>query len=256
MMRAVSSGAPAATKGIARGGARAIVALRPDRGTGCLPIPAHLIAAFESVGWAVEWSGAQVDTIHAAAIPYPAVLLVAVQRIDPDLRAGLGRLRNAPAAARPLIVALGAGVDPELCVKLLDSLADLAFPFEASADWICRQVRSVVDLIDPPAAEESVTLGALTLNHSIKRVILARDGRRQETTLSPTECRIVGALMARPYRAFDRGELLQAVWGADSPIDLRTVDVHIRRLRSALARIGCEAMLQTVRGVGYRLVPG
>jgi len=255
-MRTLSSGATGAANGRARSGSRAVVALRPDRDIGCLPIPANLIAAFESVGWAVEWSGTRVDNIHADAMHHPAVLLVAVQRIDPDLRASLTRLRDACAASRPLVVALGSGVDPEVCVKLLDSLADLAFPFETSADWICRQVRSVVDLIDPPAAEEIVTLGALTLNHSIKRVIVHRDGRRQETTLSPTECRIVGALMSRPYRAFDRRELVQVVWGADSLIDPRTVDVHIRRLRGALARIGCEAMLQTVRGVGYRLVPG
>lgn len=255
MTRAGSSGFPGAPHATAGAKTRAIVALRPDRGMGCLPIPANLIAAFESVGWAVEWSGTQMDSIHAAAIRHPSVLVVAVQRIDPDLRTSLGRLRDVPAVARPLIVALGSGVDPEVCPRLLDALADLAFPFEASADWICRQVRSVVDLIDPPAAEEIVTRGALTLNPSIKRVIALRDGRQRETTLSPTECRIVGALMARPYRAFDRGELLQAVWGPGSLIDLRTVDVHIRRLRGALARIGCEAMLQTVRGVGYRLVP-
>ena len=51
---------------------------------------------------------------------------------------------------------------------------------------------------------------------------------------------------------FSRGQLLDGVWGTESEIELRTVDVHIRRLRKALAPHGFDRFIQTVRGSGYR----
>ena len=71
--------------------------------------------------------------------------------------------------------------------------------------------------------------------------------------LGPTEFRLLKHFLEHPGWVFSRERLLDAVWGHDSDIESRTVDVHIRRLRKALAPAGKDNLIQTVRGTGYRL---
>jgi len=73
--------------------------------------------------------------------------------------------------------------------------------------------------------------------------------RGRALALSPTQLRVLAALAAAPNRAFHRSELLDVL--ADPSADLRTVDAHVKNLRQRLGP--CAAMLETVRGVGYRL---
>ena len=74
-----------------------------------------------------------------------------------------------------------------------------------------------------------------------------------QIALGPTEFRLLRHFMERPGRAQSRSQLLDAVWGHDSDIELRTVDVHIRRLRSAIEVAGKEDPIRTIRSVGYAL---
>jgi phosphate regulon transcriptional regulator PhoB len=71
--------------------------------------------------------------------------------------------------------------------------------------------------------------------------------------LSPAEFNLLHFLMARPERVFSRAQLLDRVWGEGKYVEDRTVDVHIRRLRAALEPAGHAELIQTVRGVGYKL---
>ena len=73
--------------------------------------------------------------------------------------------------------------------------------------------------------------------------------------IGPTEFRLLELLMRNPDRAFDRGQLLDRVWGRNVYVEERTVDVHVLRLRRALSPFGMDKTVQTVRGVGYRLSP-
>jgi len=73
--------------------------------------------------------------------------------------------------------------------------------------------------------------------------------------LGPTEFRLLTFLVQHPDRAFDRAQLLDRVWGRSVYVEERTVDVHILRLRRALKPFGLDALVETVRGVGYRLAP-
>ncbi len=73
--------------------------------------------------------------------------------------------------------------------------------------------------------------------------------------LGPTEFRLLTFLMQHPDRAFDRAQLLDRVWGRSVYVEERTVDVHILRLRRALKPFRLDALVETVRGVGYRLAP-
>ena len=59
--------------------------------------------------------------------------------------------------------------------------------------------------------------------------------------------------MDYPESAHSRERLMNSVWGGNADVEERTVDVHIRRLRKALSRSKHDQLIQTVRGVGYRL---
>jgi len=71
--------------------------------------------------------------------------------------------------------------------------------------------------------------------------------------MGATEFKLLRFLTAHPERVFSRAQLLDQVWGDHTFIEERTVDVHILRLRKALAAQSAEDLVQTVRGAGYRL---
>jgi two-component system phosphate regulon response regulator PhoB len=70
--------------------------------------------------------------------------------------------------------------------------------------------------------------------------------------LAPTEFRLMAFLLENQGRVFNRNELLTRAWAKNIKAGHRTVDVHVRRLRQQLEPFGCEDMIQTVRGFGYR----
>ena len=75
----------------------------------------------------------------------------------------------------------------------------------------------------------------------------------REVKLGPTEFRLLHFLMSHPERVHSRAQLLDRVWGDHVFIEERTVDVHVKRLREALAPVACAVLLETVRGAGYRM---
>ncbi|MEK6749469.1 MAG: phosphate regulon transcriptional regulator PhoB [Pseudomonadota bacterium] len=77
-------------------------------------------------------------------------------------------------------------------------------------------------------------------------------GAGAEIALGPTEYRLLYFFMTHAERVYNRAQLLDRVWGGDVYVEERTVDVHIRRLRKALAMHQCDVYIQTVRGTGYR----
>lgn len=78
-----------------------------------------------------------------------------------------------------------------------------------------------------------------------------RNGRPLK--LGPTEYRLLQTFLERPGRVWSREQLLDRVWGRDAEIDLRTVDVHIGRLRKALNLRNGKDIIRTVRGAGYSM---
>lgn len=98
------------------------------------------------------------------------------------------------------------------------------------------------------AEDEVITAGVLKLDSAGHRV--SSDGR--ELHLGPTEYRLLRFLITHADRVYSRTQLLDRVWGANVYVEERTVDVHIRRLRKALAEAGADNYIQTVRGAGYR----
>ena len=75
----------------------------------------------------------------------------------------------------------------------------------------------------------------------------------KEINIGPTEFKLLELFMRNPNRAFERSQLLDRVWGRGVYVEERTVDVHVLRLRKLLRPTGNDHIIETVRGVGYRL---
>jgi len=102
------------------------------------------------------------------------------------------------------------------------------------------------------SAEASVIgTGDLTLDRDARTVSTARG----KVALNPKEFDLLELLVSRPGHLFPREEIVERVWRQRYLPTSRTLDVHIRRLRAKLKQIGAEVSIQTLRGVGYRLVP-
>lgn len=95
---------------------------------------------------------------------------------------------------------------------------------------------------------ETLNSGVLELDAAGHRV----SANGNEIKLGPTEYRLLVFLMTHPDRVYGRAQLLDRVWGANVYVEERTVDVHVRRLRKALAAESADTYIQTVRGAGYR----
>ncbi|HXB00946.1 MAG TPA: winged helix-turn-helix domain-containing protein [Steroidobacteraceae bacterium] len=91
----------------------------------------------------------------------------------------------------------------------------------------------------------------LVLDAATNRVTI----RGNLINLRGVEYRLLEFLMAHAGRTFNRTQLLSQVWGGDTDVDERTVDVNVQRLRKILSERGYEAYIQTVRGFGYRFAP-
>ena len=101
----------------------------------------------------------------------------------------------------------------------------------------------------PQATEDPVEIDGLRLDPATHRVT----ARGAAVVLGPTEFRLLHFFMTHAERVHSRAQLLDSVWGDHVFVEERTVDVHIRRLRGALEASGHDALIQTVRGSGYRL---
>ena len=131
----------------------------------------------------------------------------------------------------------------------LDAGADdyLTKPF--STQELMARIRAVLRRKAPQALDEAVQSGELRLDPATRRVTRAG----AEVKLGPTEFKLLHFLMTHPERVHSRAQLLDRVWGDHVFIEERTVDVHVKRLREALSAVQCAAMIETVRGAGYRL---
>jgi two-component system phosphate regulon response regulator PhoB len=110
------------------------------------------------------------------------------------------------------------------------------------------RVKAILRRRAPQMTDDSVEMEELRLDPASHRV--TADGK--PVTLGPTEYKLLHFFMTHPDRVYTRTQILDAVWGDHVFLEERTIDVHIRRLRKALAPTGHDRLVQTVRSTGYR----
>lgn len=135
----------------------------------------------------------------------------------------------------------------------LDAGADdyLAKPF--STNELMARIRAVLRRKAPESLDTAVEVGELRLDPATRRVTRRVGEVSHELRIGPTEFRLLHFMMTHPERVHSRAQLLDRVWGDHVFIEERTVDVHVKRLRDALATVGCAHLVETVRGAGYRM---
>ena len=158
-------------------------------------------------------------------------------------------LRGDPRTRELPIIMLTARTDEADKVAGLEAWVDDYVTKPFSPRELKARIKAVLRRRAPEAAQEPLVAGALLLDPVTQRVTAGG----YAVPLGPTEFRLLRFLLARPERVHSRTQLLDQVWGDHVYIEERTVDVHIRRLRLALEPFGQAAMVETVRGSGYRL---
>ncbi|NNE42265.1 MAG: phosphate regulon transcriptional regulator PhoB [Marinicaulis sp.] len=159
------------------------------------------------------------------------------------------RLRAKSETANIPIIMLTARSEEADRVRGLETGADdyLTKPF-STVELIAR-VRAVLRRIRPGLADDRVVVGNIVIDRASHRV--TREDK--EIHLGPTEYRLLDHFIQHPGRVFSREQLLNAVWGTDVFVEIRTVDVHIGRLRKALNKYNQGDPIRTVRSAGYSL---
>ncbi|MFZ1643247.1 MAG: phosphate regulon transcriptional regulator PhoB [Candidatus Contendobacter sp.] len=146
------------------------------------------------------------------------------------------------------IIMLTARVEEEDKVQGLESGADDYVTKPFSPRELVARIRAVMRRGGPAAEDEVLRAGGLYLDLASHRV----SAGEILLEMGPTEYRLLEFFMSHPERVYSRGQLLDRVWGSNVYVEERTVDVHIRRLRKVLEPHGHDALIQTVRGAGYR----
>ena len=114
---------------------------------------------------------------------------------------------------------------------------------------LIARVHAVLRRSRPELEEENIEYGGIELD--LTRMRVTRDGTPID--LASTEFRLLRALMSHPGRVYSRNRLIDLAWGSTTYLEDRTVDVAIKRLRSALNEGGKADLIRTVRSEGYAL---
>jgi two-component system, OmpR family, phosphate regulon response regulator PhoB len=158
---------------------------------------------------------------------------------------GVRRART-PQAIRLIILSALSGEQDVVTGLNLGADDYIAKPF--SLREVVARVSVLLRSHPHEAQRPALCCDELVLDSSANRV--TAQGRL--LNLRGVEYRLLEFLMSHRGRTFNRTQLLAQVWGDDSDVDERTVDVNVQRLRKILAEPGYEAYIQTVRGFGYR----
>jgi len=182
--------------------------------------------------------------------------LIVLDLVLPDGN-GLDFLRSLRAKSDvPVIVLTSRDEETDRVVGLEMGADDYVLkPF--SPREVAARVRAVLRRAAGKSAQSSeetaLKAGTLSVDPRTRKAAVASS----ELALSRTEFNLLAAFLRSPGRVFERSQLLDAVWGSDVVVGDRTVDVHIKALRRKIEEAGGDPrVLETVRGVGYRLRDG
>lgn len=214
------------------------------------------VAIQELLRFSLQQAGFDTVVVDSAeqALAEVASELPAVVLLDLMLpgMSGVALARHLRAEARtrhlPIIMVTARAEEVDR-IQGLDLGADDYVTKPFSPKELVARIRAVLRRRAPHQAGDAVEIGVVRLDPTDHAVTV--DG--QPLALGPTEFELLQFLMNHPNRVFSRDQLLNALRGDHRFLEERTIDVYVRRLRAALGP-GAEAMIETVRGLGYKLV--
>lgn len=158
------------------------------------------------------------------------------------------KLRNETRTKELPIIMLTARGEEEDKLRGLETGADDYITKPFSVRELEARIKAVLRRRAPEMTADPIEYHGLRLDPGTHRVT----GHGKGLQMGPTEFRLLHFFLTHLERVYTRTQLLDFVWGDHVFIEERTVDVHIRRLRSALEPSGHDKLVQTVRGSGYR----
>lgn len=156
--------------------------------------------------------------------------------------------RGSKTSAVPIMMVTARGEEEDR-VRGLETGADDFVTKPFSPKELVARAKALLRRASPNLLAEKLGYAGIEMDVSAHRV--RRDGT--PISLGPTEYRLLRHFLQNPEKVFSRQQLLELVWPHNEEIELRTVDVHIRRLRQALERPGSPDLIRTVRSEGYSL---
>ena len=212
------------------------------------PIREMLVFVLEQNGFQAIEAEDYDSAIAAMVEPYPEMVL-----LDWMLPGGSGiqiakQFKQSEYTRQIPIIMLTARGEEEDKVRGLEVGADDYVTKPFSPKELMARIKAVIRRVSPTSLEEAIEVHGLRLDPISHRVT----SEGSELDMGPTEFRLLHFFMTHPERVYSREQLLDHVWGTNVYVEDRTVDVHIRRLRKAIAPLGHDRLVQTVRGAGYR----
>jgi two-component system, OmpR family, phosphate regulon response regulator PhoB len=208
-----------------------------------------LVWNFTAEGYDVRQTGDGEEALILCREKLPdAIILDWMIETVPGIEVCRQLRRNSKSKTVPIIMLTARGEEEDRIRGLKTGADDyLTKPF--SPRELMARVEALLRRSRPSLGGETLTFADIELDPSTHRV--RRGG--EAVHLGPTEFRLLRYFLERPARIHSRDQLLDAIWGMDKTIDLRTVDVHIRRLRKAINLPGTADLIRTVRSAGYAL---
>ncbi len=160
----------------------------------------------------------------------------------------LRRLRRDEITAKLAVVMLTAKAEEDNLIQGLNIGADDYITKPFSPRELVARIKAILRRRQPSLPDKVISVDELVYDPVSHQVTISGN----PVAMGPTEFRLLGFFLTNPDRVYSRDQILDHVWGGNVYMDERTVDVHIRRLRKALAPGDHDRFIQTVRGSGYR----
>ena len=215
------------------------------------PAIQELIAVgLERNGHEVRAAASAQEAYGAVAELLPDVILLDWMLPDESGPTFARRLRAEARTKEVPIIMLTARAGDDDKVAGLEAGADDYVTKPFSPRELEARIQAVLRRRAPQLSKEEVEIEGLVLNPATRSV----EGAGKALKMGPTEFELLHFFMTHTDRVYNRTQILDHVWGDHVFIEDRTVDVHIRRLRDALAPSGHDDLVETVRGAGYRFL--
>ena len=211
----------------------------------------------EFVGYNLTREGFEVRTasngreaIGEAKEFLPNLILLDVMMPEMDGMQTCEELKKIPELSGCLIVFLSARGEDESQLKGFDLGADDYITKPIHPRLLVSRLKAILKRSEGGNEESSEVVDAPTGNDTIsidkERFVVIKNGR--ELVLPRKEFQLLALLYSKPQKVFSREEIYATVWGSEVIVGDRTIDVHIRKLRT---KIG-EDHIVTIKGVGYK----